>query len=111
MGCFHGDTVQQDLGAYGIPSKRSSHWSLIKSESCSLGAPGKTLWGHPNIDFRQERKDRLTEENKSLDMVPLIQREETLEVAVLGYTRKVWSPSEERLKMCVQAKKKRNLAR
>lgn len=75
-----------------------------------MGAPGKTLWGHPNIDFRQERKDRLTEENKSLDMVPLIQREETLEVAVLGYTRKVRSPSEERLKMCVQAKKKKKLS-
>lgn len=105
MGCFHGDTVQQDLGAYGIPNKRSSHWPLIKSESCSLGAPGKTLWGHPNIDFRQGRKNRLTEENKSMGMVPLIQREESLEV--LGNTRKVWSPSEERLKMCASKEKKK----
>lgn len=44
-----------------------------------------------------------------MDMVPLIQREETLEVEVLGNTKKVWSPSEERLKMHA-SKEKRKLS-
>lgn len=71
-----------------------------------MGALGETLGGHPNVDFRNERKDRPAEESKCTK-----HGDDTL-YAKRGNTGggtldEVWSPSEERLKNVWKKRKKK----